>query len=127
MRQRWGAGPATKQRQPRGGRGLSVRLDVVAQAALVHDLDEGGQDPGIVDAGPNVEDRRNTHGLADFPQPRTRRLKGGTWNEADVEVTVDADQTGVPSDYEKVTATSKTPIVSETQGRQFIRITVERP
>jgi hypothetical protein len=56
----------------------------------------------------------------------TRKLKGGNWSEADVTVTVDADQTGVPSDYEKVTATSNTPIASETQGRQFIRVTVGR-
>ena len=57
----------------------------------------------------------------------TRKLKGGTWSEADVTVTVDADQTGVPADYEKVTAISNTPIANETQKRQFIRITVDRP
>ena len=57
----------------------------------------------------------------------TRKLKNATWSEADVTVTIDADQTGVPADYKKVTATSNTPIASETQGRQFIRITVERP
>ena len=57
----------------------------------------------------------------------TRKLKGGTWSDADVTVAFDADQTGVPSDYERVTATSNTPIASETQKRQFIRITVERP
>ena len=57
----------------------------------------------------------------------TRKLKGGTWSEADVTVTVDADQTGVPADYERVTATSNTPIASESQKRQFIRITVEKP
>ena len=57
----------------------------------------------------------------------TRKLKGGTWSEADVTVTVDADQSGVPPDYEKVTATANTPIANETQGRQFIRITVDRP
>ena len=56
-----------------------------------------------------------------------RKLKNGTWNEADVTVTVDADQTGVPADYERVTATATTPIANETQGRQFIRITVEKP
>ncbi len=56
----------------------------------------------------------------------TRRLKNGVWNEADVTVSVDADQTGVPADYEKVTATSNTPIASETQGRQFIRVTVTK-
>ena len=56
----------------------------------------------------------------------TRKLKNATWSEADVTVTVDADQTGVPTDYERVTATANTPIASETQKRQFIRVTVER-
>ena len=56
----------------------------------------------------------------------TRKLKNATWSEADVTVTVDADQTGVPTDYERVTATANTPIANETQKRQFIRVTVER-
>ena len=56
-----------------------------------------------------------------------RKLKNGTWAEADVTVALATDQTGLPSaDYERVEATSTTPIANETQGRQFLRITVER-
>ncbi len=102
-----------------------------------------------IGGNPNVEDRKSTlpevnsssgslaitflrlkPGVDDtltYKVELTRKLKGGTWAEADVTLTVDADQTGVQANYEKVTATSKTPIASETEGSQFIRVTIERP
>lgn len=49
-----------------------------------------------------------------------------SWSTDGINVTVDVDQSGVPANYEKVTATSSTPIASVTEGRQFIRITVDR-
>jgi hypothetical protein len=101
-----------------------------------------GGDPAMQDRKVSLPDAKSESGflkvtfiriqasvdpLVTYKVELTRRLKGGTWSEADVVVAKDDDQDGVPTGYERVTATSTTPIASETQGRQFIRITVERP
>lgn len=54
----------------------------------------------------------------------TNDLANTPWSEAEVTITVDADQNGVPAYYEKVTATANTSIAAETEGQQFIRIVV---
>jgi len=57
----------------------------------------------------------------------TTDLVNGTWSDANVTTTVNADQNGVPANYEKVTATANVAIDDEPEGQQFLRITVKRP
>ncbi len=56
----------------------------------------------------------------------TTSLSTPNWRDTEVDVTLHANQDGVPAAYEKVNATAKTAIADETEGKQFIRIVIER-
>jgi hypothetical protein len=54
-------------------------------------------------------------------------LSNPTWDSSALTVELAAKQDDLPSeDFERVTATAKTPIAEETKGQQFIRVTVTR-
>jgi hypothetical protein len=56
----------------------------------------------------------------------TTSLSTPNWSDTAVDVTLHANQNGVPADYEKVNATAKTAIADEAEGKQFIRIVIDR-